>query len=45
MSWLEKRAVLARLIVDNHERVVNVASEVANRSSEWKTDIFTRKGL
>ena len=26
MSWLEKRAVLARLIVDDHDRVVNVAT-------------------
>ena len=41
MSWLEKRAVLARLIVDDHDRVVNVASEAANSSSEWKTDILT----
>ena len=26
MSWLEMRVVLARLIVDDHDRVVNVAT-------------------
>ncbi len=34
MSELEKRAVLDSVIVDSHEIEVNVASAVANNSSE-----------
>ena len=39
MGWLEKRAVLARLIVDSHERGVNMVN-VKDRN-----DLFTGANL